>query len=627
MGNNILRSALRVVLRKNAYLHLHGLVNNPADGHFIAFGDAFDDALGDVANAGDSEDVRTSAMIRAAEGVKAAKNPPPIPRPQVQRGPRARIARAPAAVQQAVHARLNSAQVARRDAAEAARVKEVARLGTHTAANTASVVRVMPTGAERGEFVRERKKIKDFDALAQIVVEGLDQKIAAVDAKLVKDRQVMRKARSNASLTVLEEAKQLHHDGNVPHAARITAWEKANNDEPLNAVELAALAQVLVDRRNGNEHNRAKLVAERDQIMQAQGAAKAELDAKLQEQVKVIRGRRVAAGLRAPEKKPLGHQWPHTAGSHTYSDWAPNTTNGDAGAHLDAGGSVWDAPVDNLGDTLYDALNNSDRFAMPDGTARFTAKKSPGGINDQGNSRGTQIVTDHLTGDRFVLKDANFFGHEPVQETYAAMMLNGLGIPSPAVRYGDNPKVERPVHSLIMQHAEQALPGADMAKSKVTADNVTRYVDIVLGDMLIGNKDRHNGNVIWVAPDERSSVGKMDAIPFPIDNGMALYGDFTVRTSPASIGPLRMFAAASPANADLVREAVRDFYRRLGDPNIDETMQKWTDDWNAIHGAPDVPFNVRGRGANSFKEAQDRANRLRKEMLRSMQDVLDSLGV
>ena len=152
---------------------------------------------------------------------------------------------------------------------------------------------------------------------------------------------------------------------------------------------------------------------------------------------------------------------------------------------------------------------------------RFKLKKDPGdGINNRGarnKENKTYIVTDNLSGKKYVLKSPSYVQNEFVGEQYAAIVGQVMGRPMSRVRLAGDIKSMRNIRGdmkrnapILVEHYGDVVEGRvnrgdrpPAQKSEVSEG----YVRVL--DQIIGNPDRHEKNYLW-AGDEQ----------IPIDHGI-----------------------------------------------------------------------------------------------------------
>lgn len=195
-------------------------------------------------------------------------------------------------------------------------------------------------------------------------------------------------------------------------------------------------------------------------------------------------------------------------------------TKDDAIQFVRDGGDLDDVPDVFVKDAI---LGNA---SYPDDPAggipkRFKLKKDPGnGINNRGarnRENKTYLVTDNVSGKKYILKSPSYVQNEFVGEQYAAIIGQALGRPMSRVRLaGDitnsqnvrgNTKRNAPI---LVEHYGDVVEGAVVSGMRPPAqkNEVSQgYVRVL--DQIIGNPDRHGKNYLW-AGDEQ----------IPIDHGI-----------------------------------------------------------------------------------------------------------
>jgi hypothetical protein len=152
---------------------------------------------------------------------------------------------------------------------------------------------------------------------------------------------------------------------------------------------------------------------------------------------------------------------------------------------------------------------------------RFKLKKDPGnGINNRGarnRENRTYVVTDNVSGKKYILKSPSFVQNEFVGEQYAAIVGQALGRPMSRVRLAGDIKSMQNIRGnmtrnapILVEHYGDVVEGAVVSGMRPPAqkNEVSRgYVRVI--DAIIGNPDRHGKNYLW-AGDEQ----------IPIDHGI-----------------------------------------------------------------------------------------------------------
>jgi len=152
---------------------------------------------------------------------------------------------------------------------------------------------------------------------------------------------------------------------------------------------------------------------------------------------------------------------------------------------------------------------------------RFKLKKDPGnGINNRGarnRENRTYVVTDNVSGKKYILKSPSFVQNEFVGEQYAAIIGQALGRPMSRVRLAGDIKSMQNIRGnmtrnapILVEHYGDVVEGAVVSGMRPPAqkNEVSRgYVRVL--DAIIGNPDRHGKNYLW-AGDEQ----------IPIDHGI-----------------------------------------------------------------------------------------------------------
>ena len=197
-----------------------------------------------------------------------------------------------------------------------------------------------------------------------------------------------------------------------------------------------------------------------------------------------------------------------------------NTTQ-DAIEFVKNGGDLDDVPDIFVKDAILGNANYPDEpaGAIP---KRFKLKKDPGdGINNRGarnRENKTYMVTDTVSGKKYILKSPSFVHNEFIGEQYAGIVGQVIGRPMSRVRLAGDIKnmtgvrgVKRNAPILVEHYGdvvEDRVGPGGRPPAQAQRNQVSLGMQQVL-DQIIGNPDRHPGNYLW-AGDEQ----------IPIDHGV-----------------------------------------------------------------------------------------------------------
>jgi hypothetical protein len=257
-------------------------------------------------------------------------------------------------------------------------------------------------------------------------------------------------------------------------------------------------------------------------------------------------------------------------------------TKDDAIEFVKNGGDLDDVPDIFVKDAI---LGNA---TYPDDPAggipkRFKLKKDPGnGINNRGarnRENKTYLVTDNLSGKKYILKSPSYVQNEFVGEQYAAIVGQALGRPMSRVRLAGDITSMRNIRGdtkrnapILVEHYGDVVEGRvgpgnrPPAQMNEISNGYTRVID-----QIIGNPDRHDKNYLW-AGDEQ----------IPIDHGI-------INGGAGEPGILTVVAAKTILNNRRTNQAalaeIRQKISELTEQQIDRIADQLAQSFAVLEGA------------------------------------------
>lgn len=246
------------------------------------------------------------------------------------------------------------------------------------------------------------------------------------------------------------------------------------------------------------------------------------------------------------------------------------------------GGDLDDVPDIFVKDAILRNANypNEPAGAIP---KRFKLKKDPGnGINNRGarnKENKTYLVTDTVSGKKYILKSPSYVQNEFVGEQYAAIIGQALGRPMSRVRLAGDIKNMQNVNGAMKRNAPILVEHyGDVVEGRVGPGNrppaqknevSTGYTRVI--DQIIGNPDRHQKNYLW-AGDEQ----------IPIDHGIINGGS-------GEPGVLTVVAAKTILNNRRTNQAalaeIRQKISELTEQQIDRIADQLAQSFAVLEGA------------------------------------------
>lgn len=262
----------------------------------------------------------------------------------------------------------------------------------------------------------------------------------------------------------------------------------------------------------------------------------------------------------------------------------------DAVSFVAGGGSLDEVPDEFVHSAIFD------NAAMP-GEAingkRFKLDGDPGdGINNRGQRdprQKTYLVTDTVTGRRYIMKSPSWVEEEVIGEQYAALLGQMAGRPMARVRVigprEQRINRERGVrrnmnNQILVEHFGDIVdgnisPGARMPTNPDRRGQAT----VAFLDRIIGNPDRHPNNYLWVGGEQ-----------LPIDHGILPAGD----------GRIRAVSAASAASImqDANFSHIKQSFRRFSNSDIESIVVEQGAAWRAAG----IPASLVDANVNAMRE-------------------------
>lgn len=266
-------------------------------------------------------------------------------------------------------------------------------------------------------------------------------------------------------------------------------------------------------------------------------------------------------------------------------------TQAKANETLKNGGSLDDVPDKFVRDAIF---ANAAFPGEPDPTKRFQLEGDPGnGINNRGagaKKNKTYLITDTVTGKKYIVKSPSFQNHEFIGEQFAAIIGQALGRPMARVRIvgdiRDMTNRERNLRTrnapLLIEHFDGIIEQDGIINGhRGNADNspavIEAKIQMSLLDTIMGNGDRHGGNYLWALHDGKKEV-------LPIDHGV-YRGSLAPWTKDSATTLFRERLTRKPSERQEML-AVMDRLSRISDEQIDAITENLMEVWNASDPTP-----------------------------------------
>ena len=262
----------------------------------------------------------------------------------------------------------------------------------------------------------------------------------------------------------------------------------------------------------------------------------------------------------------------------------------DAVSFVAGGGSLDEVPDEFVHSAIFD------NAAMP-GEAingkRFKLDGDPGdGINNRGQNdprQKTYLVTDTVTGRRYIMKSPSWVEEEVVGEQYAALLGQMAGRPMARVRV-IGPREQRinrergirrnMNNQILVEHFGDIVDGNISPGGRMPTNPDRRgRATVAFLDRVLGNPDRHPNNYLWVGDEQ-----------LPIDHGILPAGDGRIRAVNEA-SAMRIMQDANFAH-------IKQSFRRFSNSDIESIVVEQGAAWRAAG----IPASLVDANVNAMRE-------------------------